>query len=113
MLNKALLTHRNLNPVRIARFLAIVWIILSLADASITYLCLENTNNIEGNPFARALLSQNEALFYGLKFVVTIAIGLGFWWLATRTKYLKAMIGCQMLLVVMFAFVLGNNILHL
>jgi hypothetical protein len=113
MLNKALLTRRKLNPVKIARFLAIVWVILSLADASITYVCLENTNNIEGNPFARALLSQNEALFYGAKFVVTIGIGLGFWWLATRTTYLKAMISCQMLLVVMFAIVLGNNMLHL
>ena len=99
--------------MRIARFLAIAWVILSLADASITYVCLENTNNIEGNPFARALLAQNEALFYGAKLVVTIGIGLGFWWLATRTTYLKAMIGCQMLLVVMFAIVLGNNMLHL
>ena len=99
--------------MRIARFLAIAWVILSLADASVTYAALENANNIEGNPFARALLAQNEALFYGAKFVVTIGIGLGFWWLATRTTYLKAMIGCQMLLVVMFAIVLGNNMLHL
>lgn len=113
MLNKALLTRRKLNSLRIARFLAIAWVILSLADASVTYAALKSTDNIEGNPFARALLSQNEALFYGAKLVVTIGIGLGFWWLATRTTYLKAMIGCQILLVVMFAIVLGNNLLHL
>ncbi len=113
MLNKSLLTRRQLNPVRIARFLAIAWVILSLADATVTYACLKSTDNIEGNPFARALLSQNEALFYGAKLVVTIGIGLGFWWLATRTTYLKVMIGCQILLIVMFAVVLGNNVLHL
>jgi len=112
MLNKPL-TQRQLNPVRIARFLAIAWVILSLADASVTYACLQNTGNIEGNPFARALLSQNEALFYGAKLLVTIGIGLGFWWLATKTTHLKAMIACQTLLVVMFAVVLGNNMLHL
>jgi len=102
-----------LSLARIARFLAIAWVILSLADASITYACLKNIDNIEGNPFARALLSQNEALFYGAKLAVTIGIGLGFWWLATRTTHLKAMIGCQILLVAMFAAVLGNNMLHL
>ncbi len=112
MLNRTL-TRTQTNLVRIARFLAIAWVVLSLADASVTYFCLQNTANIEGNPFARALLSQNEVLFYGAKFLVTIAIGLGFWWLATRTTHLKAMIACQMLLVVLFVGVLGNNMLHL
>ena len=112
MLNRTL-ARTQTNLVRIARFLAIAWVVLSLADASVTYFCLQNTANIEGNPFARALLSQNEALFYGAKFLVTIAIGLGFWWLATRTTHLKAMIACQMLLVVLFVGVLGNNMLHL
>ena len=112
MLDKHL-AHKQSSPVRIARLLAIAWVILSLADASITYACLKNSANIEGNPFARALLSQNEALFYGAKFAVTIGIGLGFWWLANRTTHLKAMIACQILLVVMFAVVLVNNMLHL
>ena len=112
MLNKPL-AHKQLSPVRLGRLLAIAWVILSLADASVTYACLQNAANIEGNPFARALLSQNEALFYGAKLVVIIGIGLGFWWLATKTTHLKAMIGCQILLVAMFAVVLGNNILHL
>ena len=107
------LAHRQTNLVRIARFLAIAWVILSLADASVTYFCLQNTSNIEGNPFARALLSHNEALFYGAKLLVTLVIGLGFWWLATKTTHLRAMIACQALLVIMFVGVLGNNVLHL
>lgn len=107
------LARTQMNLVRIAQFLAIVWVILSLADASVTYLCLQNTANIEGNPFARALLSHNEVLFYGAKLLVTVVIGLGFWWLATKTTYLKVMIACQMLLVVLFVGVLSNNMLHL
>jgi hypothetical protein len=112
MLNRTLArTQTNLG--RIARFLAIAWVVLSLADASVTYFCLQNTANIEGNPFARALLSHNEALFYGAKLLVTIFIGLGFWWLANKTTHLRAMIACQALLVVMFVGVLCNNMLHL
>ena len=105
--------RRQLNLVSLTKALAIVWVVLSLAEASVTYLCLQNSANIEGNPFARMLLTQNEALFYGAKLLVTLAVGLGFWWLADRTKYLKLMLACQILLVVMFAAILGNNIMHL
>jgi hypothetical protein len=99
--------------VRTARLLAVVWVLLSLADAAITYVCLQDTANIEGNPLARTLLSQGDAIFYGAKILVTTGIGLGFWWLAAKTMHLRAMISCQLLLVVMFAAVLGNNALHL
>jgi hypothetical protein len=108
-----LVREKQSRLVRLAKSLAIVWVFLSLAEASITYICLKNTANIEGNPIGRALLSHNEALFYGAKLLVTVAVGLGFWWLATKTMHLKLMISCQMLLVVMFAGVLGNNLLHL
>lgn len=106
-------TQERLNLIKIARSLAITWVILSLADAGITYVCLQDTANIEGNPFARALLSYHEALFYGAKLLVTIAIGLGLWWLATRTTYLKALIACQICLVLLFVGVLSSNLLHL
>ncbi len=106
-------SRKQLNLVSLTKALAIVWVVLSLAEASVTYICLKNTANIEGNPFARLLLSHNEALFYGAKLLVTVAVGLGFWWLADRTKYLKLMLVFQILLVVMFAGILGNNILHL
>jgi len=105
--------RKQLSLVSFAKVLAIVWVVLSLADASVTYICLQNAANIEGNPFARLLLSHNEALFYGAKLLVTLAVGLGFWWLADRTKYLKLMLACQILLVVMFVGILGNNILHI
>jgi hypothetical protein len=105
--------RKQLNLVSLTKALAIVWVVLSLAEASVTYVCLQNAGNIEGNPFARLLLSHNEALFYGAKLLVTVAVGLGFWWLADRTKYLKLMLAFQILLVVMFAAILGNNILHL
>ncbi len=100
-------------PVRLARILAIVWVILSLAETSVTYLALESAGNIEGNPFARSLLARDEVLFYGVKIMITVAVGLGFWLLATRTKHVKAMIACQVLLVVIFTVVLSNNLLHL
>ena len=106
-------SSKQLNLVSLTKALAIVWVILSLAEASVTYVCLKNASNIEGNPFARLLLSHNEALFYGAKLLVTVAVGLGLWWLADRTKYLKLMLAFQILLVVMFAGILGNNILHL
>jgi len=106
-------SRKPLNLVSLTKALAIVWVVLSLAEASVTYVCLKNTANIEGNPFARLLLSHNEALFYGTKLLITVAVGLGFWWLADRTKYLKLMLAFQILLVVMFAGILGNNMLHL
>jgi hypothetical protein len=99
--------------VKTARWLAAVWVSLSLADAIVTYFCLQNAANIEGNPLARVLLTQHEALFYGAKGLITVGIGVGFWWLSTRTRYLKPMIACQALLVVLFACVVGNNMLHL
>ena len=105
--------RKPLNLMSLAKALAIVWIVLSLSEAIFTYVCLKNAANIEGNPFARLLLSHNEALFYGAKLLVTVAVGLGFWWLADRTKYLKPMLAFQIVLVVMFASILGNNILHL
>jgi hypothetical protein len=105
--------HKQLNLVSLTKALAIVWVILSLAEASVTYICLQNATNIEGNPFARALLSHNEALFYGAKLLVTVAVGLGFWWLASRANHLKLMLACQILLVIMFVGILINNILHL
>jgi hypothetical protein len=105
-------SRKQLNLVSLTKALAIVWVVLSLAEASVTYLCLKDAANIEGNPFARLLLSHNEALFYGVKLLVTVAVGLGFWWLAERTKYLKLMLACQIFLVLMFAGILGNNILH-
>ncbi len=102
-----------MNLVKITRYLAVFWVILSLADASATYISLQNAANMEGNPFARALLSYNEALFYGAKLLVTAGIGLGFWWLSTRTRHLKVMIACQAFLVVLFVGVLSNNMLRL
>jgi len=99
--------------IRTARWLAAVWVGLSVADAIVTYFCLQNAANMEGNPLARALLTQHEALFYGAKGLITVAIGAGFWWLATRTKYLKPMIACQALLVALFVCVVGNNMFHL
>jgi hypothetical protein len=99
--------------VRLARILAIAWVVLSLAETSVTYLALESVGNIEGNPFARSLLARDEALFYGVKILITVAVGLGFWLLATRTKHVKAMIACQILLVVIFTVVLSNNLIHL
>ena len=106
-------SRKPLNLVALTKALAIVWVVLSLAEASVTYICLQNSANIEGNPFARLLLSQNEVLFYGAKLLVTVAVGLGFWLLADRTKYLKLMLAFQILLVVMFAAILINNILHI
>jgi len=107
------LAQERLNLIKIARLLTVIWVILSLADAGITYVCLQDTANIEGNPFARALLSYHEALFYGAKLLVTICIGTGLWWLTTRTTHLKAMIACQILLVLLFVGVLSSNLLHL
>jgi hypothetical protein len=106
-------SRKQLNLVSLAKILAIGWVVLSLAEASVTYICLKDAANIEGNPFARLLLSHSEALFYGAKLLVTVAVGLGFWWLAHKTTYLKLMIACQVLLVVMFAGILVNNIAHL
>jgi len=106
-------SHRQSNLLRLTRTLVFVWVILSLAEASSTYICLRDSANIEGNPFARVLLSHNEALYYGAKLLVTVALGWGFWWLATSTAHLKAVIACLILLIVMFAGVLGNNLLHL
>jgi hypothetical protein len=108
-----LATLKQTRPVRLARILAIVWIVLSIAETSVTYLCLENASNIEGNPFARSLLARDEALFYGVKVLITVGVGLGFWLLATRTKHVKAMIASQVLLVVIFSIVLVNNLVHL
>ncbi len=105
--------RKQLNLMSLAKILAIAWVVLSLAEASVTYICLQDAGNIEGNPFARLLLSHSEVLFYGAKLLVTVAVGLGFWWLSNRTSYLKLMIACQVLLVVMFACILGNNILHI
>ena len=106
-------SRSQLNLVRLTKALAVVWVVFSLAEASVTYLCLQNAANMEANPFARMLLSHNEALFYGAKLLVTVAVGLGFWLLADRTKYLKLMLAFQILLVVMFGAILVNNILHL
>lgn len=106
-------TNPQISLARVALFLAVFWVGLSFADAVVTYLCLQNAANVEGNPLARALLSHHEALFYGAKALITIGIGVGFWWLSTRTRHLKPMIACQMLLVVLFIAVLGNNMAHL
>jgi hypothetical protein len=105
--------YKQSNLVTLAKVLAIVWVVLSLAEASITYICLQDEANIEGNPFGRALLSHNEILFYGAKLLVTVAVGWGFWWLATRTTQIKLILVCQILLIIMFASVLVNNVLHL
>ena len=105
--------QKQSNLVTLAKALAIVWVILSWAEASVTYLCLKDAANIEGNPFGRALLSHNEVLFYGAKLLVTVAVGWGFWWLATKTTHMKLMIACEILLVIMFTSVFVNNLLHL
>jgi hypothetical protein len=107
------LRRKQLNLVSLTKVLAVVWVILSLAEAGVTYVALNDAANIEGNPFARLLLSHNAALFYGAKLLVTAAVGLGFWRLSDRTNHLKLMLACQILLVVMFAGILGNNILHI
>lgn len=100
-------------PVRLAKSLAVVWVVLALAETTVTYVCLKHAGNIEGNPFARSLLLRDEALFYGVKVLVTVGVALGFWLLATRTKHVKAMVTCQVLLVLIFSAVLANNLLHL
>lgn len=112
MVTRAALS-KQLNAVKLAKALTLVWITLSLAEASVTYLCLRNAENIEGNPFARMLLSQNEAFFYGSKLLVTAAIGWGLWWLASRTPHTRMLLACQILLVTMFTGVFINNLLHL
>lgn len=99
--------------IRTAQFLALIWVGLSFADAAVTYFCLQNVNNIEGNPLARALLNQHEVIFYGAKALVTIGIGTGFWWLSLRTAHLKPMIACQAMLIVLFVLVVVNNMAHL
>ena len=104
---------KQVNLIRVAHILAVVWVILSLSDAVVTYICLLDRDNVEGNPFARSLLENSEVLFYGAKLLVTAGVGLGFWMLATRTAHLKPMIFCQLFLVVMFAAVLGNNVMHI
>src|SRR4030042_4221732 len=93
----------QLNAVRLAKALTIVWVMLSLAEASVTYVCLQSAENIEGNPLARMMLSHNEVVFYGSKLLVTAAIGLGLWWLAARPPRIKMLLACQILLVAMFA----------
>jgi len=103
----------QLNTVKLAKALTIVWVTLSLAEASVTYVCLKNAENVEGNPFARMLLSHNEVMFYGAKLLVTAAIGWGLWWLASRTPRIKMLLACQLLLVAMFAGVFANNLFHL
>ncbi|MEE8471158.1 MAG: DUF5658 family protein [Dehalococcoidia bacterium] len=100
-------------PVRLARFLAFVWVILSFGETAVTYVALQGAGNIEGNPFARSLLLRDEILFYGVKVLVTVGVGVGFWLLATRTRHVKAMIACEILLVVIFTGVLTNNLMHL
>jgi len=103
----------QLNAVRLAKALTIVWVTLSLAEASVTYVCLQSAENIEGNPLARMMLSHNEVVFYGSKLLVTVAIGLGLWWLVARTPHIKMLLACQILLVAMFAGVFVNNLFHL
>jgi len=97
----------------IARYLAIIWIALSLAEAMATYFCLENPGMFEANPLARSLWARSEVLFYGIKLLITIAVGAGFWLLSTRIKHVKAMIVSEILLITIFTAVLLNNILHL
>lgn len=106
-------SRKQLNLVGLTKVLAIVWVVLSMAEAGVTYICLNDAGNIEGNPFARLLLSHNAALFYGAKILVTFAVGLGFWRLADRTNHLKLMLAFQILLVVMFTGILINNIMHI
>lgn len=103
----------QLNAVKLAKALTIAWVTLSLAEVSVTYLCLRSAENIEGNPFARMLLSNNEVVFYGAKLFVTVAIGWGLWWLASRTPRIKMLLACQILLVAMFMGVFVNNLFHL
>ncbi len=100
-------------PVALARGLAILWIALSLSETIVTYFCLQHAGNIEGNPAARALLMRDEALFYGVKTLVTFGVGTGFWLLATRTRHVRALVICEVLLVVIFSIVLVNNLIHL
>lgn len=90
-----------------------LWVALSLIDANVTYLCLRSADNIEGNPIARVLLSYNEAAFYGVKVAITLLVGAGFLWLVNKTKYTKSVVNCLTALVVVFAIIVGNNVLHL
>jgi hypothetical protein len=106
-------TQPQVSLAKTARFLALIWVGLSFADAVVTYFCLQNIANVEGNPLARALLSQHEVIFYGAKALVTIGIGVGFWWLSARTRHLKPMIACQAMLIVLFVLVVANNMAHL
>ena len=104
-------THDKI--ILISRYLVVIWIILSLSEAIVTYFCLSNPGMFEANPFARQLWARSEFLFYGIKLLITVAVGLGFWLLATRTKHVKPMIFCQLFIVLMFTGVLFNNLLQL
>jgi hypothetical protein len=113
MLSNLLSGLTEKRPVGLARSLAVLWVALSLSETIVTYFCLSQAGNIEGNPWARALLMRDEALFYGVKTLVTVGVGLGFWLLATRTRHVRAMVICEIFLVAIFGIVLTNNLLHL
>ncbi len=99
--------------IHVSRYLVIIWVALSLSEAIVTYFCLNNPGMFEANPFARSLWARSEVLFYGIKLLITVAVGLGFWLMATRTRHVKPMIACQVFLVLMFSGVLFNNLLKL
>ena len=102
-----------LHRLDLVRLLAFLWVTLSLADAGLTYLALQSATNVEGNPLAAFLLAHSEATAYGLKLITTLGVGAGLWMLASRTKHLRAVLGCELLLTGMFAAIVANNALHL
>ena len=107
------MTEKYSRTIWVARYLAIIWITLSLAEAMATYFCLEHPGMFEANPLARSLWARSEVLFYGIKLLITISVGAGFWLLSTRIRHVKAMIVSEVILITIFTGVLLNNILHL
>ncbi len=103
----------NQKIVYVAKYLAVIWVVLSIAEAVVTYFCLNDPGSIEANPIGRALWLRSEPLFYGVKLLITMVVGCGFWLLSTRTKHLGVLVICEIFLVVMFAFILGNNLFQL
>lgn len=86
---------------------------LSLAEAIATYFCLQHPGMFEANPLARSIWARSEVLFYGIKLLITLAVGTGFWLLSTRIRHVKAMIVSEIILVIIFIGVLINNLVHM
>ena len=92
-----------------AKGLAALWAMLSFMDAGLTSVAL-GRGRIEGNPLAHWLLSQSQLLGYGAKVAVTLTVCIGFWRLARRAKYVRALIVSEVFLNSYYSYVVFINI---